>query len=78
MVPEGIKFALFCKSGLPQVQKNANFMAKGAIFRKECKKVIFNIFLMIQFSYLDQLSSLLHFCHRNQFAFLSIMKWHFQ
>ena len=37
MVPEGLKFVLFCTSGL---QKSANFRPKGAIFEKECKKVL--------------------------------------
>ena len=37
MVPEGIKFAR-----LPRVQKSANFIPKGAISKKECKKVLFN------------------------------------
>ena len=50
MVSEDIKFALFCTSGLPQVQKSVNFMPKGANFRKERKKVIFNSFVMMQFS----------------------------
>ena len=50
MVPEGIKFALFCKSGLQRVQKSANFMPNGAILKEECKKSYFDIFLMIQFS----------------------------
>ena len=36
MVPEDIKFALF--------------MSKGAIFKKECKNVIFNSFVMMQLS----------------------------
>ena len=49
MVPEGIKFV----SGLPKVQKSANFMPKGAIYgviiKKECKKVQFIRFAMMQF-----------------------------
>ena len=45
MVPEGIKFALFCKS-----PKSANFMPKGAILKKECKKVLFHSFVKMQFS----------------------------
>ena len=36
MVPEGIK--------------SAHFMQKGAIFKKECKKVLFNSFVILQFS----------------------------
>ena len=43
MVQEGIKFALFCISGLPRVQKSANFMPEGAILKTKCKKVLFNI-----------------------------------
>ena len=30
--------------------KSAHFMPKGAIFKKECKKVLFNSFVMMQFS----------------------------
>ena len=36
MVPEGMKFALF--------------LPKGAICKKKCKKVLFNSFVMMQFS----------------------------
>ena len=50
MVPERIKFALFCTSGLPQVQKSASFMPMGAIFKKKCKKGLFNSFVEMQFS----------------------------
>ena len=48
MVPEGINFALFCVNCV-------NFMPKGAIFKKECKKVLFNSFVLMQFSLFDQL-----------------------
>ena len=43
MVPEGIKFAFFCKSGLPRVEKRANFMSKGAI-SKNCAKSTMSYF----------------------------------
>ena len=33
----------------------ALFMPKGGTFKKECQKVIFNSFVMMQFSYFDQL-----------------------
>ena len=55
MVPDGIQSALFCMSGLPQVQKSANVLPKGAIFKKECKKVLFNSFVIMLFSKLDHL-----------------------
>ena len=42
MVPEGIKFALFSTRGLP-----VSFIPKGAIFKKECKKVLFNSFFSL-------------------------------
>ena len=32
------------------VQKSVNFIPKGAIFKKECKKVLFISFVMMQFS----------------------------
>ena len=41
MVPKGIKFAR---------AKSANFMPKGAIFQKKCKKVLFNSYVVMQFS----------------------------
>ena len=44
-VPESITFA----------PKSANFMPEGANFKKECKKVLFNNFAVMQFSLLDQL-----------------------
>ena len=52
MVPEVVKFALFCTSDLPRVQKSANYMPKGAILRKGVQKVLFNrnSFFMMQFS----------------------------
>ena len=50
MVPEDVKFALFSSSALPKVQITAYFMPKGTIFIKECKKVLFNSFVMMQFS----------------------------
>ena len=40
MVPEGIKFALFCMSGLPRVQKRANFIPKGTILKISGKSTI--------------------------------------
>ena len=46
MVPQGLKFAHFCMSGLPRVEKSANFMPMGAIFKKKCKKVLFNSFVI--------------------------------
>ena len=46
MVPDGTKRT----SGLQQVQISVNFIPKGAIFKKECKKVLFNSFVMMQFS----------------------------
>ena len=36
---------------------SANFMLEGANFKKECKNVHFNSFVMMQFSLLDQLFS---------------------
>ena len=45
MLPESIKFALFCMSGLPRVQKRANFIPEAAILKTKCKKVLFNILL---------------------------------
>ena len=44
MVPEGIKFTLFCTRDLPQVKKSANLMPEGAILKELVQKVaLFNI-----------------------------------
>ena len=51
MVPESINFHLF----LHKRKKSAICMPKGAILKKECKKVLLNSFAMMQFSYFDQL-----------------------
>ena len=53
MVPKGIKFAR---------AKSANFMPKGAIFQKKCKKVLFNSYVVMQFS---QLARKHNFCEKN-------------
>ena len=35
------------------VPEGITVMPKGAIFKMECKKVLFNSFVMMQFSYFD-------------------------
>ena len=52
IVPEGIKFALFCMSGLPRVQKSADFISKGTIFKRiEKKEEIFDMYIMNRHDY---------------------------
>ena len=38
MVPDGIKLALFCTSGLRRVQKKRTFYAQGCHFQKGVQK----------------------------------------
>ena len=46
IVPEGITFVLFYMRGLPRVQKSANFMAMGVIWKIKCKKLSNLIFVV--------------------------------
>ena len=39
----GLKFALFCISGLPQVQKSAHFMPKDAVLKTVQKEKPFHL-----------------------------------
>ena len=49
---------LFCKTLKNGVrgQKSAHFMSKGAIFKQERKKALYNSFVMLQFSYFNLFS----------------------
>ena len=48
MVPEGLKFTLFCASGLPQENKSSNLMPEGVTLKIKCQKVLFDIIVKMK------------------------------